>query len=199
MEIVFDRDRIIFNKTLNSLDRFAVDFTSALDKVGIKYVLVSGYVAILFGRNRSSEDIDIIVEKINLERFETLWNVLIKEFECIITDDVKDAFGNYLSANHAIRFSRKNEFIPNIELKFPKVELDYWTLEHRKKIIVNGKILYISPIELQISFKLFLGSKKDIEDASYLYGLFKGNLDVELLNDFNQKLNIEGLFKRYLK
>lgn len=34
-----------------------------------RYVLISGYVSILFGRNRSSEDIDMIVEKLDYEKF----------------------------------------------------------------------------------------------------------------------------------
>lgn len=63
MEIKVSKNRIKLNKELNDLDTFVIDFVKILDKSKIKYVLVSGYVSILFGRSRSSEDIDIIVKK----------------------------------------------------------------------------------------------------------------------------------------
>jgi len=161
MEIKITKEKIEFEKELNNLDMLVFDFVRALEGFDIEYVLVSGYVSILFGRSRSSEDIDIIVERIDQSLFNTLWNELSKKFECIITKDKNDAYKDYLLTGHSIRFSRKNEFIPNIEIKFPKVELDAWTLRNRKRVILNEQILYISPIELQIPFKLFLGSEKD--------------------------------------
>lgn len=199
MEIKITKQKIEFKKELNTLDKFVIDFTSILNKLNIKYAIVSGYVAVLFGRNRSSEDIDIILEKINYIKFKMLWEELCKEFECIITEDSEDAYNNYLLKNHAIRFSKKGNFIPNAEIKFPKTELDIWTLNNRKEVLFNNKQIFISPLELQIPFKLFLGSEKDIEDAKYLYKLFKDNLDISLLIKFNRKLNIEGLFNKYLK
>ena len=86
-----------------------------------------------------------------------------------------------------------------MEIKFPKTDIDMWTLNNRKEVLVNNNQIFISPLELQIPFKLFLGSEKDIEDAKYLYGLFKNNLDMSLLIKFNRKLNIGGLFNKYLK
>lgn len=71
-------------------------------------------------------------------------------------------------------------------------------MENKKKVLLNKKLLYISPLELQISFKLFLGSEKDIEDAKHLYELFEDKLDKEILAEFNKKLKIEGVFEKYL-
>ncbi len=199
MEINFLNDNIEFEKELNLLDKFVIDFTSILNKLNIRYVIVSGYVSILFGRNRSSEDIDMIIEKMSLDKFKELWNNLEPFFECINTDNCNDAYEDYLNANHSLRFSRKEEYIPNMEIKFPKIELDIWSLENRKKVIFNSHIIFISKIELQIPFKLFLGSEKDIEDAKYLYRLFKDKLDFKLLVEFNRKLKIEPLFDKYIK
>ena len=58
--------------------------------------------------------------------------------------------------------------------------------------------LVIIPLEMQIAYKLFLGSEKDIEDAKHLYNMFKDKLDASLLKEFNKKLKIEEAFKRYL-
>jgi len=41
-----------------------------------------------------------------------------------------------------------------------------------------------------------LGSKKDIEDAKFLYDLFRENLDMNLLKEFNKKLKVEKKFKK---
>lgn len=199
MEIRISKTEIKFGKELNPLDQLTLDFVKALDNCKIKYVIISGYVAILFGRSRSSEDIDIIIEAIDKDKFNKLWNELSKKFECVITVDKKDAYDNYISTKHSLRFSRRGEFVPNIEVKFPKVELDDWTLKNSKKVILNKNILYISPIELQIPFKLFLGSEKDIEDAKHLYNVFKNELDGKLLKEFLKRLNKEDIFNRYLK
>ena len=202
MEIDYKGNKIIFKKELNALDKLAIDFTSILNKLEIKYVLVSGYVSILFGRSRSSEDIDIIIEKISIEQFKKLWAELYRDFECLNTENVKEAFTDYLLNNNAVRFSKKNAYVPNIEIKFPDIELnpfDLITLNARKEVVLNNHTLFVSPIELQISFKFFLGSEKDIEDALHLYRVFKKNIDIGLIYDFGRKLKIEELLNRYIK
>jgi len=199
MEIRFLKDRIELEKELNILDKIVLEFVSLLDKSNIKYVLVSGYVSILFGRSRTSEDIDIIAEIMDFNKFSRLWEQIYEKFECINTEDLKEAYEDYLTKNHALRFSKKDSFIPNVELKFPKAELDFWTLKERKKVLLNNTEIFISPLEVQIPFKLFLGSEKDIEDARHLFKLFKNKIDLQLLNEFNRKLKIESLFDRYLR
>ena len=119
--------------------------------------------------------------------------------ECINAFNAKEAYHNYLSEGIPIRFSKKNEFIPNFEIKFPKIKLDDWTLAERKKVIINDYELFISPIELEIPYKLYLGSDKDIEDARFLYKLFKKYLDMKLLSEFNEKLKTNKLFIRFIK
>ncbi|MBI2127046.1 MAG: hypothetical protein HYU02_07030 [Thaumarchaeota archaeon] len=199
MKIRFSRNKIELEKELNTLDNLAIELTSVLNRFKIRYVLVSGYVSILFGRSRTSEDIDLIAEKINFAEFNSLWKEIVKSFECLNAGDSKSAYVKYLLTGNAIRFSRKGRAIPNIEFKFPKVELDEWTLDHRKKVILNQHTLFISPLELQIPFKLFLGSGKDIEDARHLYRLFKEEMDLGILSEFNKKLKVEHIFREYVQ
>lgn len=200
MELKITKGKIeMAGKALDVLDRLVLDFVKILDKAKIRYVLVSGYVAILFGRSRGSEDVDLIVERMDAAKFEKLWAKLSEKFDCVNAGSPKSAYETYLATGHSVRFSRKNEFIPNIEVKFPKAELDYWALHSRKEVLLNGKhALFISPIELQIPFKLLLGSEKDIEDARYLYYIFKDRLDNKLLMKFVKKLDKEALFKQFL-
>jgi len=198
MELNFTKDCISFEKELNQLDQFVIDFTTILNALDIKYVIISGYVAILFGRNRASEDIDLFIEKIDFSKFQTLWNVLEKQFDCIITNTVDEAYHQYLKEDFALRFARKGEVIPNMEIKFCKDPLDFLSLQEKKQVVLNKHSLFISPLELQVSFKLFLGTQKDIEDARYLFALFKDHLNQSLLHSFSRKLKIEEELKRYL-
>ncbi|MFH1100601.1 MAG: hypothetical protein V1726_00995 [Methanobacteriota archaeon] len=140
----------------------------------------------------------MFVEHLSYERYKLLWKDLQNAFECINTPDVDDAYNGYIAEGISLRFSKKGTFIPNIEFKFPKIELDTWTLTHRKTVLLNKKRIYISPLELQISYKLFLGSEKDIEDAKYLYNLTKEHLALDLLNEFNTKLKTTKSFQKYI-
>ena len=79
MKIKVTKASIRLVKELNDLDKLVIDFVRILDRNNVKYVLVSGYVSILFGRSRSSEDIDIIVKKIPKRRFAVLWEDLSKK------------------------------------------------------------------------------------------------------------------------
>jgi hypothetical protein len=47
----------------DAADRLALDFCRTLARKKVEYALVSGYVAILLGRNRLSEDVEAEVER----------------------------------------------------------------------------------------------------------------------------------------
>jgi len=199
MEIEFKDDTIIFNRELTLLDSFVLDFIENLEKNNIKYVIVSGYVAILFGRSRISEDVDLLIEHIQFENFLNFWSQMEQNYECLNTGNSYEAYNDYLENHLAIRIAKKGCFIPNIELKFVKNDLDRYSLEHRKHVNLADRLLYLSPLELQIPYKLFLGSEKDIEDARFLFKLFKDNLDNVMLKMFLGKLKIsDNKVKKYL-
>ncbi len=200
MEVEFGKNTIRFNRELSDLDKFVIDFAELLTKNKIRFVVVSGYVSIVFGRSRTTEDVDVLVEKLLFERFKKFWgNVMKHGFECLNTTDAEDAF-DYLKTKHAVRFSRKNRFIPNIEFKFAKTELDEDSMKNHVSLVLNKKTIPISPLELQIAYKLMLGSYKDCEDAKFLFDLFRENLDVAELKKFLNKLKIKkSIVRDYLK
>ncbi|MBI4021078.1 MAG: hypothetical protein HY369_02455 [Candidatus Aenigmarchaeota archaeon] len=198
MDLRFSPGRIELNKELNALDQFALRFTDMLQEAQIPYVIVSGYVAILFGRNRASEDIDLIVDRMNPDSFTALWQKVEPQFDCLNAPTAQEAYDDYLMTGLAIRFAKKGGVIPNIEFKFPKNDLDRWAVAHRMEIRLGSHTLYTSPLESQIAYKLFLGSEKDIEDAKFLYHLFKERLERSLLEEFVRKLNVKSLFAKYM-
>jgi hypothetical protein len=56
---------------------------------------------------------------------------------------------------------------------------------------LDNNLLYISPIELQLSYKLYLGSEKDIMDAVYLYVLFQDNITKDEIEYWAKYFGVE--------
>jgi len=61
----------IKGKELNELDKEVIHFVKALS---CDYVIVSGYISILFGRPRTTEDIDILADIKDYKSFSKIWN-----------------------------------------------------------------------------------------------------------------------------
>ena len=198
MKISFGKGVWAVEREETDLDRFVKEFVSVLESCNVKYVLVSGYVAILFGRSRNSEDVDILMEKVDFNRFERFWKKACGSMECINAENPERGFEDYISDGLALRFSRKGKPIPNMEVKFPKTELDEWTVANVANASLNGFPLRVSPLELQIPYKLYLGSFKDVEDARHLWLLTKNHLDQALLKSFIQQLKVEKEASKWL-
>ena len=179
------------NKTLSELDIFVIDFLNVL-KAYTNYVIVSGYVAILFGRARGTEDIDIIIEKMDKRTFKSFFDDLTeKNYWFLNSGDQNDLFG-MLNENLAIRIAKVDEIIPNIELKFAKDYFDNFSLKNSLKVEIDNHEMNISPMELQIAYKLYLSGDKDVEDAIYLYEIFKEIMDRKTLKNFLEEFDMDA-------
>jgi hypothetical protein len=187
-----DNTTIRVDKVLNELDRFVLKFIDILKKHS-KYVIVSGYVSILFGRSRASEDIDVIVPPLGAAHFNELFSDLSENnFYCLNTSKVREAF-KHLSYN-AIRFAIKGTSIPNIEFKFAKRPVDNESLNDTLTVKTPGGDLVISCLEIQIPFKKYvLGSDKDVEDAIHLEKVFEQHLNISKLNNYAERFRNEGI------
>ncbi|MBI5553117.1 MAG: hypothetical protein HY917_00055 [Candidatus Diapherotrites archaeon] len=205
MEFEFSKNRIVFERELSYLDRLVIQFTRILDQTGVEYVIISGYIAILFGRSRNTEDVDLFMGEMPFGKFRRLWEKLEQEgFECINASGPQNAYEDYLKDQLAIRFAVKGTFEPNFEVKFPKTKYNRYSLNHKIEVILNKQKLMTSELELQIAFKLHLGSGKDFEDARHLYRIFGEKLNKELLQEHITELNVEKeaekiLWKKYQK
>jgi len=190
MEIEYKDRTISFIKEPTIYDNLVLEFSKILQTQKIKHVFVSGYIALLFGRSRISEDVDILVERLSFDDFITLWKALAKDFYCHNTGDVKIAYDKYLNENLAIRFSKMEVVIPNIEFKWATTEQHKQTLEESLTVLLNGNTIIISSLEIQIAYKLYLNSDKDIEDARYLFELFREKLDLKKIQKEITNLNL---------
>ena len=173
------------DKEVNALDEFTLSFLRVLER-HTRYVLVSGYVSILFGRSRMSEDVDIIIPAVDQDAFHRLHQDVLHEFWCLNSADEHELF-DLLASRHSIRYARKEQVIPNMEVRFARNPIDDVCLRDALEVHVGDQRLSVSPIELQIVYKeLVLCSPKDREDALHLREVFAGHLDAKRLEQFQR-------------
>jgi len=171
------------------LDKFCTDFCSVVDRHA-KYIIVSGFLAIASGRTRGTEDIDIIVEKLNKQKFIGMHNDLVKRgFICMQSDNPEEIYDNYLSQKASVRYTYKNEPIPEMELKLAKDELDLYQIKTRVKIPLTGLEVWFSSINMNVAFKEeYLKSDKDMEDARHLRIVYAEQISEDKIKSIKQMI-----------
>jgi hypothetical protein len=183
---------IRIDKLPTLLDKFVLNFCRILKRY-TNYVVVSGYVSILFGRARATEDIDIIIEKMSEEEFYRLYSELTKGgYWCINAKSRRTAY-NMLADGLRIRFAKRRSLIPNAELKFAKRELEREVFRDNIKVILDKDEIIIPRIEQQIAYKeVFLGSQKDLEDAEHLRRVFRDKINKGTLAKYRMRFRNEN-------
>lgn len=183
-----NKNIIKLDKVMNELDKFVLKFVKILEK-HTDYVIVSGYVAILFGRDRATDDIDIIIPKTDKTKLKLLYDDLIKNgYWCLNSSKLDDLY-DILTSKHSIRFAFKPRVTPNVELKFSKDIYDDIALKKPITIKISNKELKTSFLELQIAYKEeVLKSNKDLEDARHLRIIAKEHLNENLIKEYRKEL-----------
>lgn len=186
MEYNAERREIITDREIGELDRFATEFLQILEKY-VDYVVISGYVSILLGRTRATEDIDVFIKPIDKKILSNLYKELKERgFWCLNAEDENEIF-SYLKDGYAVRFAKTKHGTPNFEVKFPKDKLDEETFDTFITVIHPEFKIKISSLERQIAFKkYYLSSYKDIDDALHLEKLFNGKIDYGKVNKFRE-------------
>ena len=181
----------IDGKVVTALDRFVTSVTEIIERY-TRYVIVSGYVAILFGRARGTEDIDLFIDYMDRDTFMSFSKDLLEQgFYFLNSDDIGEIY-SMLCDRLAVRIAKTDRIIPNVEMKFKNDDFDHYAISRAKVVQFDDIRFFVSPIELQIPYKLYLGSDKDIEDAVYLWMLFRETLDGDLLRSFMERLQVRG-------
>ena len=205
MEYNPEKKELKINKKMNNLDKFVYNFVSLLEK-HIGYVIVSGYVSIVTGRSRATEDVDLLIPKMSKEKFAEIFSDLLsKGYECANTSKAEEAYS--MLDEHAIRFFEKSKPIPNMEFKVITNDVQKRAFENKIRLVLEGKAMFISPLELQIAYKLSLvapgeieeiNSDKDFEDAKHLYDVFKANINKDELVHFLNYFSISEKWRKLL-
>ena len=182
-------ERTVGDRTI--LDKFVEDFCGVVDE-HVNYIVCSGFVAIAHGRTRGTEDIDMIIEKMNFADFARLHEDLIENgFVCIQSDNPKSIYSDYLSSGESVRYVWKSDgfYPPEMEVKFAKDELDEEQIASRQKLPLTDLDVYFSSIEGNVAFKEeLLKSDKDLEDARHLRIIYDGKIDEEKINLIKEQI-----------
>jgi hypothetical protein len=186
---------LLVDREPNELDDLAIRFSAILDEFDIDHVFISGYVAILTGRSRATEDIDVLLEHTPAEQITQLAERLEKE-ELWGPAMPLDSMAEMLEDN--IWIAREGEMVPHLEAKFVDDEYDHASLENSitARLTSVDAALPIGPLELQIAYKLYLATPKDFEDAYHLYSLFEENLSIQKLERWVKKLDVTEEYER---
>lgn len=178
-------------KDRNILDKFCEEFCAIVER-HCKYIVVSGFLAIASGRTRGTEDIDMITERLNFDKFKLLFKDLAKNnFVCMQSSDAEEVY-SYLKDNASVRFTWKDKELPEMEVKFAKDTLDEYQLKTRVKLELTGLDIWFSNVNVNVAFKEeLLKSPKDLEDARHLRIVY-----AELVNE-NKIQTVKQLIKRF--
>jgi hypothetical protein len=186
---------LVVEREPNQLDELAIRFSEILGQFDIEHVYIAGYVSILAGRARSTEDVDVLIERIDEETAD----------ELAATLDEKGFWGpamplsstyEMLDNGDNIWVAPEDQMTPHLEVKFARDEFDRASLENAITARIGDEAISIGPIELQIAYKLHLSAQKDIEDAVHLYTLFEESLSVPRLEEWVKRLDVEDEYER---
>ena len=177
---------IILKRELTELDQFVKHFLAILTHYS-DYLLVSGYVSISTGRTRGTEDVDLLIPVMNKVKFIQLFQALQKEdFWCYQSDVPEEAY-EYHKDLLNIRFARKGEMFPNMEV----IPIDSsrrakcFEFNHPLKMRVEEFEFKVPPLEFEILYKeMILKGEKDIADAKHLRIVFADILLEEKFKEY---------------
>lgn len=192
-------DRLSLSRVPSALDEAVMEFTAVLDSVGVEYVIVSGYVVILTGRSRATEDVFVILEPLTDDRVDELIDALTDHgyYGMAMPFDEVPAM---LREGERVRIAEEGQLYPNFEVWFASNDVERVALEDALTAELDDHQLQISPIELQLAYKLQLaqrlGSKqgKDFEDALHLYLTFGERLNTRALERYIDELGVQNYY-----
>lgn len=186
---------LVVGREPNRLDELAIEFSHVLNRFDIEHVYIAGYVSILAGRARSTQDVDVLIERIDTETANELAMTLVEEGFWGPAMPLTSMY-EMLDSGDDIWVVPDDQITPHLEVKFARDEFDLASLENAITARIGGKTVPIGPVELQIAYKLYLGALKDVEDAVHLYTLFEESLSVPRLEEWVTRLDVEDEYER---
>ncbi len=131
------------------------------------YCLIGGIASILLGVERTTLDIDILIELNSINQVERLHDTLKSAGYVVVLSEMINAFKKH---SHFTALTPTGRII---DFKLAHTELDRSTLTRKISVSIEGVKTYLSPIEELITAKLkVLGSLKDVEDAIQLMYMY---------------------------
>lgn len=188
-------DALLVDREPNELDDLAVRFSGICEALGIDHVYVAGYVAILAGRSRATQDIDVLLEPVDDGQADELAERLGAEGFWGPAMPLSE-MATMLSAGDNIWVARDGEMVPHLEVKEVSDRFDRASLRNAIEGRIGNASVPIGPLELQTAYKLHLGTRKHFEDTVHLYTMFDETLSNEELQLWVERLGVEDEYER---
>jgi hypothetical protein len=193
--VAFRDGELVVERSRNELDDLAIAFSGLLSRLDVEHVFIAGYLAILTGRARATDDIDVLIEPLS----EAETGRLVEELEAKgywgPAMPLGEMYDN-LSAGTNIWVAPTDQMTPHLEVKFPTDEFDRASLSDRIDARIAGATIPVGPLELQIAYKLYLGGQTDFEDAAHIFTLFRESLDRTRLESWVERLDVTEEYAR---
>ncbi len=167
------------------LKKIFYDLSSYFNQNSIPYVVVGGIVVNILGRNRNTNDVDVVVDhtKLNISNFVQFLNENdydISEYEMETGFKEKSNISIYIQS---YRIDLVGLFRPSQRTQ----------IENAIKIKIFDLDLYIDSPETLIANKLYFGSLQDFEDALSVFT--RVPIDYKKLETVSNELNVGKLLQ----
>lgn len=186
---------LVVEREPNRLDELATDFSDLLDRVDVDHVFVAGYVAILAGRARSTEDVDVLVEPIDQATADELVETLDGTGYWGPAMPLSSTY-EMLEGGDNVWIAPNDQITPHLVVKRVRDEFDRASLDDALTARIGDRTIPIGPLELQIAYTLRLGARHDVEDAVHLFTLFEETLSASRLEEWVRRLEVEDEYER---
>lgn len=191
----FRDDEIVIEKPPNDLDALLLSLVDAFEELDIEYAVVSGYVAVLFGRSRATEDIDVLTERFDEDTADELATNLRDRGYWGSAMPLTEMYDT-LADDLPFRIAEDGHRVPNVELKFVSDAADRTSLQNTITVVLDGNPIRVGSLEFQIAYKLDMGTQKDFEDAVYLYEVAERTLNTHELEKYVDRLGVGDEYER---
>jgi len=181
---------ITLSKELNDIDNFVIKTARILSKY-TDYVIISGYVAIFFGRSRASEDVDMFIKELPIDKFRSMYKEFVDSgFEWHI-DNPDELYKEYLKTGTPVSVWEERFPLLRLDVKFPTKPSQRLLLTDKIKVVFGNNTLWMANIESTIAYKEQIAkSEKDILDSKHLRLVFDG-LDAAKIERYKRLFNQE--------
>ncbi len=164
---------------LNALSKVILFF----EKQNIPYALIGAMALNMYGRPRTTLDIDFLV-LIDEKELDNIKDQAISEIILLDEEWIKN---NPMLAKSHVRFNIEEVAI---DFMLPRDDHDKQVLKRRQKKKIHNQILWIITPEDLILQKLKVGRPRDFEDALTVLERLSGKLDVQYLECLAKRLGI---------
>jgi len=177
----------------DTLEEFIKTVIQCLTESNIKYVIVGGLAAILYGRPRTTIDVDIIVDYTSDDEIYRLENILKEQGFSLQPNEILDSIKD---KSHCSIFLE--DYVYRIDLQGVYSSLDIRAIENRLLMKIYNLDTYIEKIEDVIIGKLVYGSPQDNEDIFAIIIRQKDKIDLEYLKSVARIEKVEKELKQIL-